>query len=108
MVGLIIAIYWLVRRRLNSVECGLVSCTVVTNDDLPFFVAKCQNQQHLRVLSNSAVHGGGGGGGYSTPPPEFPSFEKAEPNSQFHGIYIHNNVIRIWVQFICKLNGTPD
>jgi hypothetical protein len=36
------------------------------------------------------------------------SFDKAEPNSQFHGKYICNNLIRIWVSLICKLSGTPD
>jgi hypothetical protein len=30
-------------------------------------------------------------------PPKFRSFEKAGPNSQFCGIYICNNLIRIWV-----------
>jgi hypothetical protein len=41
-------------------------------------------------------------------PPKFRSFEKAEPNSQFRGIYVCNNLIRIWVSLICKLSGTPD
>jgi hypothetical protein len=41
-------------------------------------------------------------------PPKFRSFAKAEPNSQFREIYIRNNLIRIWVSFICKLSGTPD
>jgi hypothetical protein len=42
---------------------------------------------------------GVGLGGSNTPPPpgKFRSFDKAELNSQFHGIYIHNNVIRIQV-----------
>jgi hypothetical protein len=48
------------------------------------------------------------GGGVFKPPPKFRSFDKAEPNSQFRGIYIRNNLIRIWVSFICKLSGTPD
>jgi hypothetical protein len=54
--------------------------------------------------------GGGGGGGGATPPPPRNSeaLAKAEPNSQFRGIYIRNNLIRIWVSFICKLSGTPD
>jgi hypothetical protein len=42
------------------------------------------------------------------PPPKFRSFDKAEPNSQFRGIYTSNNVIRMRVSFICKLSGTPD
>jgi hypothetical protein len=49
----------------------------------------------------------GGGLGGSTPPPPR-SFEKAGPNSQFCGIYICNNIIRIWVSFIYKLSETPN
>jgi hypothetical protein len=30
-----------------------------------------------------------------------------EPNSQFRGIYIHDNLIRIRVSFICKLSRVP-
>jgi hypothetical protein len=41
-------------------------------------------------------------------PLKFRSVEKAELNSQFHGKYICNNLIRIWVSVICKLRGTPD
>jgi hypothetical protein len=35
-------------------------------------------------------------------------FDKAEPNSQFRGKYIRNNLITIRVSPICKLSGTPD
>jgi hypothetical protein len=49
-----------------------------------------------------------GGGGSTPPPPKFRSFDKAEPNSQFRGIYIHNNVIRIRISFICKSSETHD
>jgi hypothetical protein len=42
------------------------------------------------------------------PPPKFQSFDKPEPNSQFRGKYIRNNLIRIRVSLICKLSGTPD
>jgi hypothetical protein len=48
-----------------------------------------------------------GFGGFKTPP-KFRSFDKAEPNSQFRGKYVHNSLIRIWVSLICKLSGTPD
>jgi hypothetical protein len=41
-------------------------------------------------------------------PPKFRSFSKSKPNSQFRGLYIRNNLIRIWVSFICKSSGTPD
>jgi hypothetical protein len=34
------------------------------------------------------------------PPPKFLSFAKAEPHSQFRGIYIRDNLIRIWVSLI--------
>jgi hypothetical protein len=39
-VGLLSAIYWLVRRRLNSVVFGTVLCRVVTNGDLSFFFCR--------------------------------------------------------------------
>jgi hypothetical protein len=57
------------------------------------------------VNVDSGVQRGRGGGSH---PPKFRSFDKAEPNSQFSGIYIHNNVIRIRFSFICKSSGTPD
>jgi hypothetical protein len=40
--------------------------------------------------------------------PKFRSFDKAEPNSQFRGIYIRNNLIRIRVSLLCKLSEAPD
>jgi hypothetical protein len=61
----------------------------------------------LRQL-NYATYREGGGGGMFNPPSKFRSFAKAEPNSQFRGIYIRNNLIRIWVSFICKWSGTHD
>jgi hypothetical protein len=36
------------------------------------------------------------------------SFDKAEPNSQFSGKYIRNNLISIRGSLIYKLSGTPD
>jgi hypothetical protein len=45
------------------------------------------------------------GEGFQTP--KFQNFDKAKPNSQFHGKYIDNNVIRIRVSLIHKLSGTP-
>jgi hypothetical protein len=51
---------------------------------------------------------GGGLGGFKPPSPKFRSFDKAEPNSQFRGKYIPNNLIRIRASLICKLSGTPD
>jgi hypothetical protein len=35
-------------------------------------------------------------------------FDKAEPNSQFRGKYIRNNLIRIGVSLIFRLSGTPN
>jgi hypothetical protein len=52
----------------------------------------------------SGVPKGVGGGGVN----KFRSFDKAEPNSQFRGKYIRNNLIRIRGSLICKLSGTPD
>jgi hypothetical protein len=49
-----------------------------------------------------------GGGGVKLPPPKFLSFDKAEPNSQFRGKHIRNNLISIRVSLICKFSGTPD
>jgi hypothetical protein len=43
-----------------------------------------------------------------SPAAKFLHFEKAEPNSQFYGKYIHNNIITILVSLICKLRGIPD
>jgi hypothetical protein len=60
----------------------------------------------LISMPTSSVLGRGFGG--SKPPPPLRSFDKAEPNSQFHGKYIHNNLIRIRVSLFCKLSGTPD
>jgi hypothetical protein len=50
----------------------------------------------------------GGVWGFKPPPPKFRSFEKAWPNSQFRGIYICNNLIRIRVSLIYKLSETPN
>jgi hypothetical protein len=46
-------------------------------------------------------------GGFK-PPSKFQSFDKAEPNSQFCGKYIRNNLIRIRVSLIYKFSGTSD
>jgi hypothetical protein len=52
----------------------------------------------LPGLHESVTYRGGGFGGVQHPPtPKFLSFDKAEPNSRFHGKYICNNLIRIWV-----------
>jgi hypothetical protein len=53
-------------------------------------------------------HTEGGGGVGVEPPPKFRSFDKAEPNSQFRGKYIRNNLFRIQISLICKLSETPD
>jgi hypothetical protein len=41
------------------------------------------------------------------PTPKFQSFDKADPNSQFRGKWMRNNLIRIQVSLICKLSGIP-
>jgi hypothetical protein len=58
-------------------------------------------------LSGTGVPRGGGVWGGSTPP-KFRSFEKAWPNSQFRGISICNNLIRIRVSLLYKLSETPN
>jgi hypothetical protein len=47
--------------------------------------------------------GVGGGGVWVFNPPKFRSFDKAEPNSQFRGKYIRNNLTRIRLSLIFKL-----
>jgi hypothetical protein len=49
----------------------------------------------------------GGRFGVLTSNPEFWSFDKAEPNSQFGGKCIRNNLIRIRVSLICKIEQNP-
>jgi hypothetical protein len=46
--------------------------------------------------------------GFNPPPPKFRSFDKTEPNSQFRGKHIGNNLIRIRVSLIYKHSETPD
>jgi hypothetical protein len=48
----------------------------------------------------TAVAYRGGIWGFNPNHPEIPKFDKAEPNYQFRGIYIRNNLIRIQVSFI--------
>jgi hypothetical protein len=36
------------------------------------------------------------------------SFEKTEPNFQFRGKYIRNNLIRLRISLVLKLGGNPD
>jgi hypothetical protein len=47
-------------------------------------------------------------GVHPPPTPKFRSFEKAEPNSQFRGKYIHYNLIRIRFSLIYILSRTPN
>jgi hypothetical protein len=49
-----------------------------------------------KVRDTGADRGGGG----STPPPKFRSFDKVEPNSQFCGKYVRNNLTRIRLSLI--------
>jgi hypothetical protein len=62
------------------------------------------------ISYKSLAYPGGVFGGFKPPPPhpKFQSFEKAWPNSQFRGIYICNNLIRIRVSLIYKLSETPN
>jgi hypothetical protein len=66
-------------------------------------------KNYKKLRSRQQVTGSGIPRGVKIPPPpKFRSFDKAEPNSQFSGKYIHNNLIRIWVSLSGKLSGTPD
>jgi hypothetical protein len=95
------------RRHTDSVYCTAVH--------IPSQYARVSNGCHSLKVSlalptpSTTVAYRRGVWGVQTPlPPTFRSFAKAEPNSQLRGIYIRNNLIRIWVSFICKLSGTPD
>jgi hypothetical protein len=72
--------------------------------------AQCTGHFNVSTCNSSGVPRGGVGWGlgYSNPPPKFRNFDKAEPNSQFHGKYIRTNLIRLWVAPICKLDRTPE
>jgi hypothetical protein len=49
-----------------------------------------------------------GRGKWRTGVPKFRSFDKAEPNSQFRGKCIRNNLMRTRVSLICESSGIPD
>ena len=53
-----------------------------------------------RILSQWRTGGVGVGWGGVQTPPKFRSFDKAEPNSQFRGKYIRNNLTRIRLSLI--------
>jgi hypothetical protein len=59
-------------------------------------------------LSTPPVAYRGAMGGSNPPPAKFRPFDKSEPNSQYRGKYIRNNLIRIRVSLIYKLSGTAD
>ena len=65
----------------------------------------CEQEYKIKVyditLSCSGVPRGGVG--VFKPPPKFRSFDKAEPNSQFRGKYIRNNLTRILLSLIFEL-----
>jgi hypothetical protein len=64
----------------------------------------CSGESNSEITARSLAYPGGG----VQNPPKFRSFENAGPNSQFCGIYIYNNLIRIRVSLIYKLSETPN
>ena len=48
------------------------------------------------------------GGGLNTPPPKFRSFDKVQPNSQFRGKYIRNNLTRVRLSWVVSWKALPD
>jgi hypothetical protein len=60
----------------------------------------------LRRCLKTATYRVEGVGWGVNPRSKFLNFAKADPNSQFRGKYIRNNLI-IRVSLICKLSGTP-
>jgi hypothetical protein len=65
-------------------------------------------RDHLPIEYEAGLSGVSRGVGGVQTLPKFRIFDKAEPNFQFRGKYILNNLIRIRVSLICKLSGTPD
>ena len=60
-----------------------------------------QSHHHQSLIyTASGILRGGGGFGVFNPPPKFRSFDKAEPNSQFRGKCICNNLTRIQLSLI--------
>jgi hypothetical protein len=75
--------------------------TCISNNN----VSGLHNTAESNTIKWSLLHFCGiPGGGWS--PLKFLSFDKAQPNSLFHGKYICNNLIRIRVSLICKLGRT--
>jgi hypothetical protein len=79
------------------------------DDNMDMDLKKLLTSFCTELIWLSGVPRGDGGtlGVFNPPPPKFRSFDKAEPNSQFRGKYIRNNLIRIRSSLICKLSGTP-
>jgi hypothetical protein len=67
-----------------------------------------KNSYEENIWPNKQCRTEGGFGGFKHPNRNSESLAKAEQSSQFRGIYILKNQIRIWDLFICKLSGTPD
>jgi hypothetical protein len=86
-------------------EFVLFGCSSAVILDSPVLLAVKRNQEdvvdnimwELRTKVTCYQWRTEGGLGISTPPPKFRNFDKAEPNSQFHGKYNRNNLIRIRV-----------
>jgi hypothetical protein len=92
----------------KSVLRGISGNTVVSRCKILGLVGDCN---HSRPLVGDCNHSRpsrsqsmkqwlteeGSVGGFNPPYPKFRSFDKAEPNSQFRGKHIRNNLIRIRV-----------
>jgi hypothetical protein len=76
---------------------------------IKFGISECfPHDVGRRAGLRTVAYLGRGGGGLGVQPPIFRYCDNAEPNSQFRGIYIRNNLIRIRGSLIYKLSGTPD
>ena len=75
-------------EALGPMLCKIVPCIMITFGYSSFKVSCVQWRTE------------GGVWGVQTPPPKFRSFDKDEPNSQFRGKYIHNNLTRIRLSLI--------
>jgi hypothetical protein len=92
---------WVLRgavRSLNCLDIFIIIITTITKIIILIIISR-----QKRAVPTTGVPRG-----VQPPsPPKFLSFEKAGPNSQFSGIYVWNNLIRIWGSLIYKLSETP-
>ena len=94
--------------RSSSVTCHQITLIYKAN----FQWTQWNNPASLVINSHyqPVAYRRGGFGVFKPPPPKFRRFDKAEPNSQFRGKYIRNNLTRIRLSLIflsCFVKSPP-